>query len=194
MLQARRGRREPFAGSPAALVRIAVDHPITERSGCPGLGTDNLRSRPSGPGVASTQSSELSAGVPRPGHAVSLVLSLGEQRKDTWFSGIYGHFHQQFKDIGNTANEWRAGESRTKTNLASRRFDSDPDNDSDSDFNAGFPLSLLSSWPTRCPDMAGQRPSTPRARGSSSAFRPGACRRSGRRTGSASCPSSARRR
>jgi hypothetical protein len=29
---------------------------------------------------------KLSAGVPKPGQALSLVLSLGQQRKDTWFS------------------------------------------------------------------------------------------------------------
>jgi hypothetical protein len=42
-------------------------------------------------------------GVPRPGLAVSLVLSLGEQRKDTWFSKKFALLAMnEFTDIGNT--------------------------------------------------------------------------------------------
>jgi hypothetical protein len=52
------------------LLGIAVDRHVTGQSGWSGLGTDNLRSRPSGPGVHSPQSAELSAVVPRPGLAL----------------------------------------------------------------------------------------------------------------------------
>jgi hypothetical protein len=86
---------------------IAVDHHFTVHPPLPDRGTENLRSRPSGSPFPALNFQrwrallppyrrpplifrvplrwKLSAGMPRPGQALSLVLSLGQQRKDIWF-------------------------------------------------------------------------------------------------------------
>jgi hypothetical protein len=102
--QARRTGGGPFAGSAVANLPVTFHSQISVAATCSGHGTENFRSRPSGSSSPALNFQrwrallppyrrpplifrvplkwKLSAGVSRPGQALSLVLSLGQQRKD----------------------------------------------------------------------------------------------------------------
>jgi hypothetical protein len=78
--QARRAGGEPFAGSPVALVPNC-------RRALPHRSITLLRPRLGQLAIPPLRfAGRLFQPVPRQGQALSLVLSLGQQRKDIWFS------------------------------------------------------------------------------------------------------------